>query len=330
MLKITLFFFLLTQLSYAKTNEEKLQSIKRLDHFVFGSCNKEFYKQPLWKKIIAKGPQLFLWVGDIIYGDKKPHKDNLKKKYDILRSHPDYSQLIAKTPVIGTWDDHDYGSNNGDGRYQGKFNSQQLLLDFLEEPTDSPRRSQAGVYTSYTFGSGETQVKFILLDDRFNMHKGKGEVLGEKQWSWLENELKESKAKVNFLISSLPILPNALIRSEEWADFPKERKRLLALLTQNRPSGLVLLSGDKHFAAITQRHSFLEIMSSGLTHHTPTLLIPLLKRYYSPAYFKLNFAHLKIDWNQQPIQLEVDIQGLAGSKLKRTYQLMEGKFLLHP
>lgn len=41
--------------------------------------------------------------------------------------------------VIGTWDDHDYGLNDAGKEFMGKNMTQKLLMDFLDEPEDSPR-----------------------------------------------------------------------------------------------------------------------------------------------------------------------------------------------
>lgn len=41
--------------------------------------------------------------------------------------------------VVGTWDDHDYGLNDAGKEFGGKKTNQRLLLDFLDEPQDSPR-----------------------------------------------------------------------------------------------------------------------------------------------------------------------------------------------
>lgn len=69
----------------------------------------------------------------------------------------------SEVPVIGIWDDHDFGINNGGMEYSDKDGSQALLMDFLGEPADSPRRSREGVYASYTFGSSYPVVQIVLL-----------------------------------------------------------------------------------------------------------------------------------------------------------------------
>jgi alkaline phosphatase D len=65
--------------------------------------------------------------------------------------------------VIGTWDDHDFGLNDAGKELEGKQTSQKLMLDFLDEPLDSPRRRQEGVYTSYTYGPAGKQIKVTCI-----------------------------------------------------------------------------------------------------------------------------------------------------------------------
>ena len=79
------------------------------------------------------------------------------------RVDPARSRPRSKVPVIGTYDDHDFGINNGGSDYADKEGSQALLLDFLGEPADSARRQRSGVYTSYTFGTSYPVVQIILL-----------------------------------------------------------------------------------------------------------------------------------------------------------------------
>jgi len=44
-----------------------------------------------------------------------------------------------KVPVFGTWDDHDYGVNNGEKDFRYKKRNRKMYMDFLNEPTDSER-----------------------------------------------------------------------------------------------------------------------------------------------------------------------------------------------
>ena len=44
------------------------------------------------------------------------------------------------TKVVGVWDDHDYGINDGDKTFSQKHFTRTIFLDFIDEPEDSIRR----------------------------------------------------------------------------------------------------------------------------------------------------------------------------------------------
>src|SRR5690606_24925566 len=91
----------------------------------------------------------------------------LKKKYDKLGSQPGYKKLLTICPVLATWDDHDYGVNDGGLEYPKREESQQIFLDFFGVGKDSPRRKQKGVYHAAMFGPEDKRVQVILLDTRY-------------------------------------------------------------------------------------------------------------------------------------------------------------------
>ena len=38
----------------------------------FGSCSNQYLPQPIWRALVASKPDIFLFQGDTIYGDKAP------------------------------------------------------------------------------------------------------------------------------------------------------------------------------------------------------------------------------------------------------------------
>lgn len=268
------FFFICFQFS-SIAQESSVQKI------AFGSCNKHDLPQLLWAPILKDNPEVFIWLGDNIYGDTHD-MSLLKSKYDAQNSIPEYQQLKSGSTVIGVWDDHDYGINDGGRFYTQKKESMQLMLDFLDEPKNSPRRNQSGVYSSYVFGEGNQMVKVILLDTRYNRDtllvvdkvyqpNNEGTLLGEEQWRWLEQELFNSTAKVNLIASGIQFIPTEH-PFEKWENFPHERKRLFDLITNSKVKNPVLISGDRHIAEISRLQDdnfpegIYEVTSSGLTH----------------------------------------------------------------
>ena len=197
---------------------------------IFGSCSKVDEPQPLWKLIASRNPSLFAWLGDNVYADvrksdyyKYPNifsgkgevllspgerprfqertKEEHERMYKKQKQNPDYQSLSNSTTVIGTWDDHDCGINDADKYFSKKRERMGLHLDFLNVPKTDPRRKRQGVYTSYVV---DNRVKVILLDVRYNRdpwpwHSGakfdsarNGDILGEEQWSWLEDQLTKT------------------------------------------------------------------------------------------------------------------------------------------
>ena len=73
-------------------------------------------------------------------------------------------------------------------------------------------------------------------------------MLGADQWAWLEQELAKP-ADLRIVVSSTQVLTTAH-QFEGWTNFPAERTRLLDMLGARTPSGLVILTGDRHAGAV--------------------------------------------------------------------------------
>ncbi len=284
----------------------------------FGSCSKHDLPQPLWKHIVAEKPDVWIWLGDIVYADTR-NMDKMKSYYDIQKRKPWYQQLLKTCPVIGVWDDHDFGINNGGVSYPMKTESQALLLDFLDEPAVSPRRKREGVWASYEYVFENRRIKIILPDERYFRDKpGKNaDILGETQWRWLENEIYSDSADITFFSSSSQVLPNEHW-SEMWGDYPKSRERLLRLFRDSEKSGLIILSGDRHWGEISRMNDsptgypLFEITSSGMTHYKSWLantFLPTTNRYrIGGTYRDLNYGLIDIDFRKEPVTMNFEIR----------------------
>ena len=107
----------------------------------FGSCSSQHLKQPLWPAIIERKAQAFIWAGDAVYGDGHDGRhvapatpEKLAADYNwMLQSNEGYNHLMeSNVTIVGAWDDHDYGVNNGDRTYPHKRESATLFVDFIE------------------------------------------------------------------------------------------------------------------------------------------------------------------------------------------------------
>ena len=122
-----------------------------LSRIAFGSCARQDKPQPIWDTIVSAKPDLYLALGDNIYGDTQ-NMAVMKQKYDQLAAVPGFQRLKKACPILATWDDHDFGVNDGGADFPKKVESQQLFLDFWGFAKDSRRRAQKGVYSSALFG----------------------------------------------------------------------------------------------------------------------------------------------------------------------------------
>jgi alkaline phosphatase D len=300
-----------------------------LSTIAFGSCNRQNLPQPLWTEILSQRPQLWVWLGDNIYGDSEDMAV-LEEKYQQQKQQPAYARLAETTRVIGVWDDHDYGVNDGGKEYPKRVESQRLFWDFIGEPSNSPRRQQQGVYSAHTFGPAGKQVKVILLDSRYhrdslhqavlngvktNLPNETGDLLGEEQWQWLERELRNSPAQLHLIGNGIQVLPEDH-RFEKWANFPTSRQRLLDLIASTQAKGVILLSGDRHIAEVSRMqhpgipYPLFEITSSGLTHTQKAPATPEVNRHrVGEVVFQLHYGLLSIDWNGSQPQVQVKIKG---------------------
>ena len=252
----------------------------------FGSCNKHDEENVFWDDILKMDPDVFIWGGDNIYADTEDMA-KMKAMYEEQKAIPDYAALNDRVLITGTWDDHDYGVNDGGVDFSKKRASQQLFLDFMGVDKDDPRRSQDGVYSSQLISRPEGQVKIINLDTRYfrtpltdgrsqgkryqpNIY-GEGTILGETQWNWLEKELSNSKADFNFIVTSIQFLSSEH-GFEKWANHPHEVDRMLEVIKKSGAKGVILLSGDRHISEFSKMqvkglsYPLIDFTSSGLTH----------------------------------------------------------------
>jgi alkaline phosphatase D len=295
---------------------------------LFGSCLDPSRPHPILETIVEQRPELFLFLGDNIYADTR-NPAVMRAKYRKLAGSAGFRRLSAACPILATWDDHDFGANDAGADFPMKEESRRQFLDFWNAPADSPRRSHPGVYDAQRFGPPERRVQVILLDLRYFRSplrwgrlpgksrssylpddRPRATLLGEEQWRWLEERLREP-ARLRLIVSSIQMLAE-YHGWEAWANFPRELARLLELLKTTRAEGVLFLSGDRHFAEISRRdepglYPLYDITTSGLNRRFPREA-PNPNRFRVDGYYlKENFGLLEIDWADPEPRVRVRI-----------------------
>ncbi len=318
----------------ANSGLQQRAAAMNLTRIAFGSCADQERPQPIWEAILAYEPQLFIFAGDNVYGDQRGGRyvpenqliDSLTEAYQNATAIPGLIKLRNSVPYLATWDDHDYGKNDAGLELPHKKISQQLFLDFWAVPKSDPRHTREGIYSAQLFGAPGKRVQVILLDTRYFRSPlntvavrlpGVGPylpdsdtrktMLGETQWAWLREQLKQP-AELRLLVTSIQALAQGH-GWETWANFPHERQRLFDLVRETRARGVVLLSGDRHIAALYREpagtaYPLVEVTSSGLTKSFANNREPGANRL-GDTYGQPNFGALDIDWLNGTLDLTI-------------------------
>ncbi|MEM5514549.1 alkaline phosphatase D family protein [Pseudoalteromonas sp. AS84] len=312
---------------------------------LFGSCGHQDKNIPIFNAINKEQGDLFIFLGDNIYGDTND-MDVLANKYQRLGAKPGFKTLKAQTPIIAMWDDHDFGQNDAGKEYPHKEQSRQIMLNFWDEPANSARRTRPdGIYTSYMYGENEQTIQVIMPDLRWNRdalnHVGELEyytkrkfnnqgpyspsevkgasMIGEAQWQWLEQELKKPAA-IKLIASSLQLLPD-FTGWESWANFPEDRNRLFALIKKHKVNGVVIISGDTHWGEISKYqqnldYPLIEMTSSGLTEKWKD--VSPNKHRVGDFTHNVNYGDLSVDWQQTDPAISLKLKGIDGEVIMQS------------
>ena len=319
---------------------------KKQTIIAFGSCDNQEKPQELWPEIVKQRPMLWIWGGDNVYADTGD-STILKGMYNKLKTDPGYQQLLKTCPVTGTWDDHDYGMNDGGKFWPHKDEFKKFELQFLGIPKSNPVWGHQGIYNSMVFGEGKSKIKIINLDTRYfrdtlikvyylpegtekKQYKYEvnetGDILGEAQWKWFEDELKNSDALFFIVNSSIQALAEDH-RFEKWVNFPKARQRLLDVLAASKKNVLII-SGDRHIAEFSKvdlpgaNYPLFDFTSSGLTHTWPEKWVENNRYRVGELVIQKNFGIIKIDWGKKDFKVTLEIRG-------KDNQLFEQKMITY-
>lgn len=317
-----------------------------ISRIAFASCGNQDEPQRILNTVLDWDPELFIYLGDNIYGDTRDMAV-LEAKYARLGQRPEFRALRARVPAIATWDDHDYGENDAGRDYPFKEQSKELFLKFWNEAPDSPRRQHAGIYSSYRFEDASLgkKLQIILLDTRTfrdpplksPLTSWKNDylpdtdpqktLLGEEQWAWLKARLQEP-ADLRIIGSSIQF-SHEYNGWESWTNFPRELLKMVDLIRQTRAEGVVFLSGDVHWGELSVLrppgcYPLYDLTASGINQDWDKIE-PNGNRLGN-ACDDFHFGMLQINWSANP-SVQFRIHDMTGrSRVRRTVRLSELKF----
>ena len=234
--------------------------------FAFTSCvgAKGFHSAAGYADMATRtNIDLLFMLGDNHYANTN---DIIRQRlfYADQRRQSGWRELTARVPTYAIWDDHDYGPDNSDRTLKGKEISLRAFREHWANPYYG-ETNNAGIYSRFS----RANVDFFLLDVRYHRSPNKETnltqktMLGAAQLQWLKRELLTSTARVKVIASGSEFQSNGTVDS--WASFKRERDELLDFLQHAEISGVLLISGDRHFTGAYQvRGKWIEVTAGPL------------------------------------------------------------------
>jgi len=256
-------------------------------------------QKKMWRNVWSLDPDVLLLIGDTVYADpvnrQATDPKTMWSKYSNSRKRLDLYRMEKLIPVYASWDDHDYGLNNGGNENPYKVDAKKVFLSFF--PKGRGVEQGPGISKRMT----KNGQNFIFLDNRsFRDSKGSGRHFGMQQEKWLLSQIEQVNGPV-YLISGdqwfgkhHPFESFESHHSENFIELFKKIKKL--------KKAIVLVSGDRHLSEISVvpssylGHRTYEITSSGIHAH---VFPGSFKKYPNPKQVagvdgKYNFMTLEL------------------------------------
>jgi uncharacterized protein YceK len=224
-------------------------SDKTLQTIAFSSGLTQNQQMPTWSAIEKNKPELMIMTWN-------PDKN--------LSTLPDYRSLREKVPAMAVCSNEDISRQK------------ELQVEFLKNwpyaKTIIPE-NQDGTYHSKVFGTKKNQVQVIVLDQCDN----------EKQWTWLESELKRNVALKIITVSS------------------NGHEKVIELLKKTGTKNVVLISNDQALTGIEKN----KIKNVGtILEATSNVANSSMLNVSSPI-SDVNFGLIHINWANRSALIEI-------------------------
>lgn len=237
-----------------------LDTRKARARWVVASCMDDHFRDlqaKMWRDVQAHRPDLLFLIGDNVYADaragqKIPPEEITPSliwtRYVETWLTLELFRMKRLIPSVATWDDHDYGMNDGNRTF--RYRSEVLAIFDAFYPQEAMRGSlERGPGLARAFKAWGQQ--FLLLDNRsFRSPKGESPQthFGREQTEWILSKLRAFNG------------PSVLVSGDQWfgayhtfesfeGDHPED---LAAFLENLKATGrkVFFVSGDRHLTEL--------------------------------------------------------------------------------
>ena len=284
--------------------------------FCFSADTREGYKPfIIMDAIRAQHPDFCLHLGDTIYADRGGAAHRLEEfwaKYRANRDDAASQRCFLETSWYVVWDDHEVEDNYLPENPLAPI-GRKAFLDYwpIRRNPDEPER----IYRSFRWGQA---LELFLLDTRQYRNPKKGTMLGKEQKKWLLDGLSSSSTLFKFVGTSVPMYGGG---SDRWDGYPEERSEIFHFIAGEKIRGVVFLSGDLHYAAVSlipRGKGVKEITAGPLAAPVNIITNGTAKRFEFFSNKTFNFAKITVDPTLQPSYALVEFFDERNNLMYRT------------
>lgn len=195
---------------------------------------------------------LILFTGDAVYSNSRTStlfgvaEDPARalERYIETWNNVNLYQLDPLVPTLATWDDHDYGMNNGDASHPQKQKMQEIFRSYYAMPEEHPSLSYG---PGISFRLRAFGIDFHMLDDR-SFYRKRQIQWGEAQETWFMDEYLESPFPA-WILNGIQFFNYFALAENVLTRAPNSLRRLVEVI-KNRRKPTVLWSGDVHCSQV--------------------------------------------------------------------------------
>ena len=187
-----------------------------------------------------------IWMGNNIESDLDENNIDFRSlvdQYVKTRSNAALNEFLQSTPQIATWDEVDYGMENGGNEWALKDTAFYVFDMFWPnslKKTYNYTFWDYGVYQKYAYND----IDLFLLDARFFREKttdNSPSLFGDTQIERLFEEINKSGATFTFIVSPTPFLFDG---EESLLNYKNQLDHFMYRLKTSGAEGVILLSGQ--------------------------------------------------------------------------------------
>jgi phosphodiesterase/alkaline phosphatase D-like protein len=311
----------------------KLEGASGTFRFAIGADTRfSLHPFPIFDKIQEQQPDFMFLMGDQIYSDipaiLPDSKAIYERKYKENWAEACMRDFMKRIPMFMIWDDHEIRNNYWMGRiYEGettdRYANGKAAYDEYQGSHNPEPRVAGQNYYAFRVG----QADFYVLDTRsFRSPNDIDDMdmsetmLGEAQKADLLNWLSSSSAKFKVIVSSVGWRNLNPRNNDSWDGFRVERDEIFDHVKKNNIRGVVLLSGDQHFASVHCLDGLYEFNATPLGVRPDTTL-PMATAAQECCQFNTTrvYGLFQVDTTVTPARLTFDVYDEDGDPVGECY-----------